>query len=192
MNRHARARRRPARGRVRAAAFASAAFLAVATAAFLALSAARAEPAAQAPVAAESALATADRLAPYADSVVRGTCRSARARWDAARRLIVTDAEITVAETLRGPARRSLVVTEPGGALPERNLGMVAPDGPRFAPGEELLLFVARDARGETRVVGGAAGRLEMTRDRVTGELRAGRTSLAQLRARIRAAAGRR
>ncbi len=185
------ARRRPDRSCVRAGGVATAACLAFVAAALLSAEAARAEPAGPGAAALDPTLATAYRLAPYAEAIVRGTCRSARSRWDAARRLIVTDAEIAVAETLRGPTRRSLVVTEPGGALPERNLGMLVPDGPRFAPGEELLLFVARDARGDMRIVGGAAGRLDVTHDRVTGERRIGRTSLEELRAWIRAAPGR-
>jgi hypothetical protein len=139
--------------------------------------------------AAERETAQIDALAAASDTIVLGVCTRASARWDAQSRLVVTDATIAVREVVRGRSARTLTLTEPGGALPARNLGMVVPDGARFAAGEESLLFLAHDGAGRLRVVGGRRGQHRVERDAATGAVRAGARPWPELRERLRAQA---
>jgi hypothetical protein len=104
--------------------------------------------------------------------------------------MVVTDATFRVRDRVKGGARDEIVLREPGGELPERNLGMLVPHTPRFQAGEDALLFLAHDTSGSPRLVGGAAGRVRLRQHQ--GETHTGDLPWSMLRARLaeRAARG--
>jgi hypothetical protein len=110
-------------------------------------------------------------MAARAHAVLVGVCESVRSRWDEGRRTVVTDAVLAVEAYAKGDLGRRVVVTEPGGILPQYNLRVAVADAPRFEAGERALLFVWTDPRGVHRVLGGARGKLAVRTDPTTGEL---------------------
>ncbi len=77
----------------------------------------------------------------------------------------LTLARIEVLEVLAGdlPPRRHLVVSQPGGRLDEVSLDYAG--RPRFHPGQESVLFLARRSAGRFIIVGLAQGKLDVTTD---------------------------
>ena len=90
-------------------------------------------------------------LVARADMVLVGTCVSTRSRWDNEARMILTDVTLEVARYLKGSGGSRLTLIVPGGELPERNFGMVAPGMAQFREDEEVILF-ARLVAGAVRV----------------------------------------
>lgn len=130
-----------------------------------------------------------EALAARAELIVRATCTRAEARWDAASGLVVTDATIAVHEIVAGSAPASLLLSEPGGVLRERNFGMLVPHAARFAPGEESILLLGRDRAGRLRVLGGDRGQLRVERLRPGGPALVDGEDWPRLRARLAALA---
>jgi hypothetical protein len=120
-------------------------------------------------------------LRAHADVIVVGVCESVQSRWDPVARLIVTDAVFAVDRSVKGPRGPRVVITEPGGALPELNLRLTVPHAPTFAPGERALLFLWIDPGGAHRVVGGSHGKLPVTPDPSSGAPAVRGTPLADL-----------
>ena len=109
-----------------------------------------------------------ETLADLSDVVARGRVRSIEVVWNDSATMPVTRVEIEVLETLEGDAgARRLMVTFPGG---ERD-GVALDYGgrPRFATGEEVVLFLQRRGGRSFIPVGLAQGRLEVRRETSTG-----------------------
>jgi len=104
--------------------------------------------------------------------IVVGRVGTVRARWDDARRHIVTDVTFEVGESLKG-VRRRLTLTQLGGEVD--GMRLTVPASPSFRPGEEALLFVWRDARGRAQVNGLGQGKFEIRREPTTGAMVLGR-----------------
>lgn len=107
-------------------------------------------------------------MARKADWIVRGTVRNQYADWDREHRRIYTFTEIEVLETLhrRAAVRQGdgLVVRTLGGEVGE--IGMRVSGTARFAPGEEVMLFVRASERvqGTFHVVGMSQGKFTVDR----------------------------
>lgn len=130
-------------------------------------------------------------LARLSSEIIVGVVESSSSRWDPGSRMIVTDTAILVTQRLKGRAQERVVVTTPGGILPENNLGMVVTHTPRFADGEGVLVFLGRDQYGRVSVVAGEEGKLSIRNDLRTGRRLAGSLPLDQVVERIRRAASR-
>jgi hypothetical protein len=104
------------------------------------------------------------------DDIVVGTVEGVRSYWDAAHRHILTDVTVRVSETLKGAGGATLTLTQVGGEVDGMRYDIEG--SPRFAPGEEALLFVWRDTRGRAQVNGLAQGKFDIRRDPATGVAR--------------------
>jgi hypothetical protein len=83
---------------------------------------------------------------------------------EAGRKRIETEITLSVSRRFWGGGGREFVLRVPGGVLPDGR-GLVLPGLPRFAEGEELLLFLSAESRLGTRVpVGLAQGRFRIER----------------------------
>jgi len=122
-----------------------------------------------------------EELVRQADRVVVGTTGVSVSRWDGSSRIIMTETMVHVSQVVKGPATAQIVVTTPGGVLPANNVTMIVPDMPQFARNEDVVLFLRDDHTGRSQVVGGAAGKLHVTRDATTGERLVGRATLENL-----------
>lgn len=99
--------------------------------------------------------------------IVIGHVETVAPRWNATRTKILTDVTLRVARSLKGEQDR-IVLTQLGGTIGD--VRYTVPGCPAFAVGEEALLFVWRDARGQAQVNGLAQGKFEIRRDPATGE----------------------
>jgi hypothetical protein len=95
-----------------------------------------------------------EQLARTSDAVIRGRVESARAFRSDDRLRIYTAYDVRTAAVLRGRAPAVARVVVPGGV--EGNLGQRVDAAPSLAVGEELILFLTRDA-GEAFVVSSLA-----------------------------------
>ncbi len=92
-------------------------------------------------------------LAASAAAVVQGRVIEARATWNAERTAILTDALVAVDEVLLGRAPRVVRVRTFGGTVDGYTIE--AHGFPRFAPGQEMVLFLYREPADQSvRVVG--------------------------------------
>lgn len=97
-----------------------------------------------------------------AEVIIHGTVRRMESRWSGDGRKIVTDVEIEVAETLKGQAGGTVLVTQPGGRVGD--IGQKVGGQPSFTPGEEVVLFLERRRPQAFRVVGMAQGKYQVRR----------------------------
>lgn len=102
-------------------------------------------------------------LVARSDTIVRGRVLGQRSRWDTSRRQIFTEVAIAVDERYKnGAAPEKIVVRHLGGTIDGvgmRTLGEVS-----FAPGEEVVLFLARSPGGTYRSVALTQGKLRVLR----------------------------
>lgn len=155
---------------------------------------------AAAPAAAATFLATSvEEVARGSDAVVRARVVAAASRATRDGR-IVTDVELAVDAAWKGDAGRAVRLVVPGGSLP--GVAMRVDAAPRFAVGEEVVVFLARGARawlvnglalGKFRVAGGEArpgiaGAEVLPRALPAGERRVEAMPVAELERRVRAA----
>ena len=101
-------------------------------------------------------------LSRVADLVVRGTVLRTESRWSSDRRTIFTEVEIQVAETLKGSARKSVVIRERGGIV--GNIGQRVDGVASFQQGEEVVVFLARRPDDSFVVEGMAQGKFRVER----------------------------
>lgn len=96
--------------------------------------------------------------------VVRATAQQSMAAWDAGERKIWTWTELTVTETLKGQAPRTLLVKQPGGEV--GSIGQRVSGVAHFTPGEDCVLFLepATDEKGVYVVRGLSAGKVSFER----------------------------
>jgi len=143
--------------------------------------------------------ASVEEAARSSEAVVRGrvTGTAARATRDGR---IVTEVEIAVDEAWKGAPGAILKVVVPGGRLP--GVAMKVDAAPTFAPGEEVVLFLARGgaiwhvngwALGKFRVVAGEARptlgeAAVLPRKLAAGERQVGPMAVAELERRVKGA----
>ena len=103
-----------------------------------------------------------------APSIVVGTVESSSSRWNEDHSLIVTDIRIRVVDVLKGPSLSGLVITQPGGRVGKLRVDV---DGASAYPvGNEAVLFVAPDAKGQHQVLGLSRGRFDIVADARSGK----------------------
>jgi hypothetical protein len=140
---------------------------------------------------------TIEQLARQADVVVVGEVTATAGEWDAAGTTIHTRVHLQPREILKGTAGSPLSFTRLGGRVGDRMsaVGGAAP----FAPGEHVLVFLARQADGALRLSDLIHGKLRIERDaatgreyatRSTGASGADRFALDQVRAEVRRTLG--
>ena len=157
--------------------------------------------AAPAPARATTFVATSvEEAARSADVVVRGRVTSSVGRVTRDGRRVVTEVEIAVDSTWKGATDATVRVVVPGGSTGA--LAMRVDAAPTFEPGEEVVVFLARQgpvwrvmglALGKYRVEGtDARPRLEgatvLPRELAAGERAVGTMPVAELERRVRAA----
>ncbi len=143
--------------------------------------------------------ATVEEVARSSQAVVRGRVVAAEPRPTRDGR-IVTDVDVEVASAWKGAPERTVRIVVPGGSL-----GWIAlrvEGAPTFAPGEEVVVFLAREGpawrvngygQGKYRVVGGEArpglgAAKVVARAHAPGERLVGAMSVDELERRVRAA----
>jgi len=156
--------------------------------------------AAAAPAAAATfVLPSVEELARSSDAVVRGRVVDVASRAAAGGR-IVTEVEVLVASAWRGTPDATVRFVVPGGRA--GGIALKVDSAPRFAPGEEVVLFLSRSgatwrvngqALGKFRVEGsGARPAVEDARvlpgALAAGERRLGAMPVEELERRVRAA----
>jgi hypothetical protein len=103
------------------------------------------------PLRAEATLAEAksfDDKVENAASIVVGKCVSTESRWDNARRWILTYNRFEIEKALKGSPAREVTIVTPGGVV--GNIQQDTVGVPKFAVGEEHVLFVRNTAAGPT------------------------------------------
>lgn len=101
-----------------------------------------------------------------ATAILRAKCLANATAW--AEGEIWTYTDFDVQETWRGSAPSRITVKLLGGAT--RQLTSRVYGVPRFMPGEDVILFLAQDARGEFSIVSWQQGTFRITRDKHSGE----------------------
>jgi len=108
-----------------------------------------------------------EELTGRSDAVVRGRVVGSTPKMNAAAGRISTFTEVEVTEAIKGTPGKRLTVRQPGGEV--GGIGQAVAGAARFAPGEEVVLFLQRATDDATvfHVLGMSAGkvRLEKKRD---------------------------
>jgi hypothetical protein len=99
--------------------------------------------------------------------IVVGQIEGMQSHWNAAHTRILTDVTVRVSESLKGAGSATLTLTQLGGDLDGFRYAVAG--SPLFRPGEQALLFVWRDAKGQAQVNGLAQGKFDITTDAATG-----------------------
>jgi hypothetical protein len=140
---------------------------------------------------------TIEQLARQADVVVVGEVTATAGEWDAAGTTIHTRVHLQPREILKGAASSPLSFTRLGGRVGDRM--SIVGGAASFAPGEHVLVFLARHADGSLRLSDLIHGKLRIERDattgreyatRSTGASGADRFALDQVRAEVRRTLG--
>ncbi|MGA8142725.1 MAG: hypothetical protein WB987_02420 [Candidatus Acidiferrales bacterium] len=105
-------------------------------------------------------------LSHTAHSIVRARCVTNSTRWDAGE--IWTFTAFEVEEIWKGSPPSRVTVRLLGGDAGD--LTSTVSGVPRFAPGEQVVLFLERTAGGDFSVVSWVQGTFRIGNDRVTGE----------------------
>ena len=129
-------------------------------------------------------------LTAKADLVVQAQVVDTRSRWNDSHTLIETAHRLVVHRHLLGPATAEVLLYTDGGFLPEEGLGMVSSHTPRFAVGEEVLLFLRKE-NNRFQIVDGEAGKFTLLQGDAVSAYYRDHLPLAQV-ATILAAAARR
>jgi len=105
-----------------------------------------------------------DDLAGNSDIIVQGivTGRHVFAQGDR----IFTEYTIRVSDVLKGAPGGEVKVVQPGGELGRK--GLYVAGVARFAPAEEVILFLGKDINGSRDVVGWAQGKFQVRYDEQT------------------------
>lgn len=92
---------------------------------------------------------------------------------------IYTKTHFQVLEHFKGPDAPDVDVFEPGGTVGQ--LSQIYPGVPRFAHGQELLLFLWTGPSGRTQVIGLSQGIFEVSRNAATGDEQVSRAPSGEL-----------
>ncbi|MBX3015850.1 MAG: matrixin family metalloprotease [Caldilineaceae bacterium] len=98
------------------------------------------------------------QLVAQADLVARAKVVESRSQWNAQHTLIETEHRLAIYYTLLGKQLTTVTIRTDGGFLAKEGLGLYTSHTPRFAPEEEVLLFLAQTETGY-RLVGGEKGK---------------------------------
>lgn len=101
------------------------------------------------------------------EAIVLARVVSNTAAWDADRRFIWTWTTLDVVETWKGAAAGRIALREPGGEVGPT--GMRVAGTPKYAVGEEVVVFLRRDAHGALRTHGWTQGRFSVAADDAFG-----------------------
>ena len=109
-----------------------------------------------------------DALARDSDVVVRGMVQSVESRWvgDGPQKSIVTRIKVQVAEQLKGETGSVAEIVQPGGVIPESDIGQIVHGMAEFQRGEEVVVFLKKHAPSATTfaVTGMAQGKYTVER----------------------------
>ena len=103
-----------------------------------------------------------DELVTGSEWIVHGTVRESWTEWDRTQQFIWTHYRVDVHDRLKGHGETSIVISEPGGRVGNREQyysGMM-----NFATGEEVVLFLYRTPVGYLRVTGHGQGKYVVDR----------------------------
>lgn len=101
-----------------------------------------------------------EQLVEGSRAIVHGTVLRSWTGWDSTQTAIWTHYEIRVVDMLKGGRLGSIVVSEPGGEVDGVHMQVVG--APRYAIGEEVVLFAARAANGYLRTCGWGQGKFQV------------------------------
>jgi hypothetical protein len=101
-------------------------------------------------------------LARGADAIVIAKVLKLESRWTAGGARIVTDVELSVAESLKGKPGGKITVVQPGGVVGET--GQRVPGVASFEVGEEVLVFLETKGPDRFLVSGMSQGKFRVTR----------------------------
>jgi len=121
-----------------------------------------------------------DSLVERSDLIARARCLRSWSAWDQQKRFIWTHYELALVDPLKGARAATVVVSEPGGVVGDA--GMLIEGVPRYAGGEEVVVFLYRTPEGLLRTRGLAQGKFHVAADPSTGQRRV-RASIAGLHA---------
>jgi hypothetical protein len=111
---------------------------------------------------------TMQEMAQRSDAIITGKCVGARSTWVDGRRL-VTEAEISVSDAIKGTPAPTVKVALPGGIDSNRKhpIAMSYPGAPTIQVGEEVALFLMQsDSPANTYAVTGyAQGKYSIVKD---------------------------
>jgi hypothetical protein len=106
-----------------------------------------------------------DELAASSPAVARARCMNTASRWEGGHIWTFTDFEVL--ESLKGNLPGRIQVRLVGGKV--GGLHSTVEGVPRFAPGEEAYLFLARAPAGDWTVTGWALGTFRIAREKRSG-----------------------
>ncbi|HYL35006.1 MAG TPA: hypothetical protein VEV17_03720 [Bryobacteraceae bacterium] len=104
-----------------------------------------------------------EELAAQSDAIVAGRVVRTWAAKDSENRFIWTHHEVQVAATLKGQARSTIDICEPGGTL--NGMSFQIAGSTEFAVGEEVAVFVYRTPIGYLRTTNYGQGKFVLTAD---------------------------
>jgi hypothetical protein len=108
-----------------------------------------------------------DALIARSQIVVHARVTGTRPYWDEETGTIWTATELQVLDAAKGSSGRSLIVKEPGGELGK--VGHLFPGVPKFAVGDEVVVFLYSGPGNRLRVTGLHQGVYAVATDRDTG-----------------------
>ena len=118
---------------------------------------------------------TLDEMTDQSSAILLGRCVQVESTWNAAHTDIVTNNIFEVQEYYKGNLGRRVTITELGGQV---DTWVAEYTGlPRFAVGEEAVLFVWTDPHGGHQVLGLTQGKFAVQRDKSTGNLSVAQTA---------------
>jgi hypothetical protein len=114
-----------------------------------------------------SGMMSMEQMTQEASTILIGTCTGTKSRW--VERRLVTDATITVSESLKGNPGETVIVEIPGGAgnIGKFQLAQTYAGAPQISPDENVLLFLSspNDGSGGYSVMGFAQGKFSINTD---------------------------
>lgn len=105
-------------------------------------------------------------LVERADTIVQGRVERLDAQWDDTRKIIFTNIQIRVDESLKGTPRPIVLIRQLGGKL--GSLNMSVSGMPAFRSGENVIVFLKRNPEPTYHLVGLSQGKYEITDDFAT------------------------
>jgi hypothetical protein len=107
-----------------------------------------------------------EELTDQSEAVVSGEVTRSWSDWDSDHRFIWTHHEIKVSGIQKGTAPANVVVSEPGGVVGNRAMGIAG--AVSYVQGEQVTVFLQRMPNGYLRTTGWGQGKFDMDR---TGHL---------------------
>lgn len=104
-----------------------------------------------------------EQMVESSERIVHGRSVRSWSAWDADHRIIWTHYEIEVSDSLKGEPVRTMVVSEPGGAVDGMELTIAGM--PRYGAGEEMVMFLYRTPIGLWRARGLGQGKYAVVKD---------------------------